>query len=117
MTLKGTELFTINGNSFRSNKNGLRTAEGWYFKDGAWIKTTNVHACRMDVPDKFAGWIYVPISQYWASGKTDSAGTLYDASTGLGMTGVWVSSMCLYTEGYILTDQESITFDEILFVK
>ena len=109
---------TIGANTYRSNKNGNGTAKGYYYKDGAWVETTNANACRMVVPDKFKGFIYVPITEYWKSGKTDSAADLYDAATGLGLGNVFVEKMNLYTEGYDYAAAGAyVIFDEIVFVK
>ena len=106
---------TIGTNTYRSNKGGNNTAKGYYYKDGAWVETTNVNACRMAVPNGFKGWMYVSITEYWKS-NVDSAGDLYDAN-GIGLENVIVDRFNLYTEGYDYTTAGAIIFDEILFVK
>ena len=101
---------TLEGNTYRSNLGGNGTSTGYYLKDGEWVQTTNVNACRMNVPDKFAGWLYVPLSSY------GGAGDLYDATTGIGNE-KFITKFNLYTDGYTYTDQASVVFDEIIFVK
>ena len=104
---------TINGNKYRSNKNGTGAGLniGYYLKDGEWVQTTNVNSCRMQLPQGFAGWVYVPLTSY--SGE----GTLYDSTTGLGIEGEFITDMNLYTDHYVYSDTKSIVFDEILFVQ
>ena len=108
---------TINVNNYRANHGGAGTAKGYYFKDGAWVETTNVNACRMEIPANFKGWVYIPLSEYWKSGSTDSAGDLYDAGTKLGLGNVFVQNIRLYTDGYEMVAGKPIIFDEVLYLK
>ena len=99
---------TLNGNDYRSN---YGDKIGYYYLNGEWVQTTATNACRMQLPTGFAGWVYVPITSY------TGAGTLYNAETGVGVAGVEITNMNLYTDYYTYSDQKSITFDEIIFVK
>lgn len=108
---------TFNTNNYRSNKGGVGTAKGYYYKDGIWTETSNVNACRMAVPEKFKGWVYVSINEYWKSGSSDASGDLYDASTGIGLTNVIVSNFRVYTDGYTYSDDHFVLVDELLYVK
>ena len=98
---------TLNGNDYRSN---YGSKVGYYYQGGSWNQTSAVNACRMQLPVGFAGWVYVPLTSY------TGAGALYDAETGIGLD-VTVTNMNLYTDGYVYSATNSITFDEILFVK
>ena len=107
----------MGNNAYRSNKNGVGTAKGYYYKDGVWTETSNANACRMAVPDKFKGFIYVPLGEFWKGGKTDASGELYDAN-GIGLGNVIVDQLKLYTEGYdYAAAGAAVIFDEVLFVK
>ena len=99
---------TINGNTYRSN---YGTKLGYYYEGGAWVETVATNACRMQLPEGYAGWVYVPFTSY------SGAGTLYDAQSGIGLAGVEITTMNLYTDYYVYSDQKSITFDEIMLVK
>ena len=107
---------TFNTNNYRSNKNGVGTAKGYYYKDGVWTETSNVNACRMAVPEKFKGWVYVPMGEYWAAGKTDASGDLYDTN-GIGLGNVIVSNFRVYTDGYTYSDDHYVLVDELIYVK
>ena len=102
---------TVNRNEFRSNKDGDRATRGYYLKDGEWVQTVNVNACRMEVPVGFKGWLYVPFTSYTGEG------VLYDSVTGLGIEGKFVTAVRLYTDNYTYSDQKGIVFDEVIFVK
>lgn len=108
---------TINVNNYRANHGGTGTAKGYYYKDGAWVETTNVNACRMEIPNNFKGWVYIPLSEYWKSGSSDASGDLFDASTKLGLSNVIISNIRLYTDGYEMVAGKPIIFDEVLYVK
>ena len=108
---------TINVNNYRANHGGAGTAKGYYYKDGAWIETTNVNACRMEIPDNFKGWVYVPLSEYWKGGSSDASGDLFDGTTKLGLSNVIVTNIRLYTDGYEMVAGKPIIFDEVLYVK
>ena len=104
---------TINGNTYRSklDANVADSGKGWYYKDGAWVETQAVNACRMEIPAQFKGWLYVPITSY------NGAGDLYDAATKTGLGNVFVQNMNLYTDHYVYSDSKFIIYDEIVFVK
>jgi len=104
---------TLNNNSVRANKDDHGSV-GYYFKDGAWVETKNVNACRMEVPAGFAGWIYIPATSYVFS--TDGKPTAADADGKF--QSIEVENMRLYTDGYAYTDnaEKFIIFDEILYV-
>jgi len=103
---------TINTNKVRSNKDDNGSV-GYYFRDGVWTETKNVNACRMELPDGFAGWIYVPATSYQqTSDKTpvvDEKGCFID---------IPVENMRLYTDGYEYSTDGScyVIFDEILYI-
>ena len=102
---------TFNTNSYRSNLGGAGAAKGYYYKDGAWVETKNVNACRMEVPDGFKGFVYVPLTSY------GGAGDLYDATTGIGLGNVFAQNFRVYTDGYTYTDDHFVLIDELLYVK
>ena len=103
---------TLNNNSYRANKadNG---SVGYYYKDGAWFETKNVNACRMEVPDGFCGWIYIPATSFVLnsdkSPAVDEQGKFID---------ITVNNMRCYTDGYAYgtDDTTYIIFDEIIYV-
>ena len=102
---------TLNGNDYRANM-ADHGSVGYYYKDGAWVETKNVNACRMEVPAGFCGWIYVPATSYCDSNKNpvvDANGKFNDIA---------VENMRCYTDGYVYTDaaENYIIFDEIIYV-
>lgn len=105
-------------NVFRSNNGGFPGdyAIGYYYLGGEWNVTCNVNFCRMQLPEGFCGWVYVPLTSYNRL-KAGTSTELYDAETGVGVEGLYVSVLRLHTDGYEYSDQKSITFDEIIFVK
>ena len=104
---------TINTNKYRAkgpnNGNGDGSAVGYYYMAGTWFQTSNVNACRMEIPANFAGWIYIPSTSYYGS----------DEAAGLGETfgDIFVMNMRCYTDGYTYSADNYIIFDEIVFVK
>lgn len=101
----------INSN-YRSDGNSSTpgSAVGYYYKDGEWVLTTNVNLCRMQLPEGFAGWVYVPLSSY------SGAGLLYDASTGIGTSNAFITSLSIFVDHYKYSNDKPVTVDEILFV-
>lgn len=103
---------TINTNDYRARgaENGTGTGVAYYYMYGTtWVETTNINACRMLIPDNFAGWIYIPASSFYDK----------NASAALGETfgDVFVMNMRCYTDGYTYSADNYIIFDEIVFVK
>ena len=104
---------TINTNTYRAkgpnNGNGDGSAIGYYYIAGTWVQTSNVNACRMEIPANFAGWVYIPATSF------------YDGTNkvGLGETfgDIFVMNMRCYTDGYTYSADNYIIFDEITFVK
>ena len=104
---------TINTNTYRAkgpnNGNGDGSAIGYYYIAGTWVQTSNVNACRMEIPANFAGWVYIPATSF------------YDGTNkvGLGETfgDIFVMNMRCYTDGYTYSADNYIIFDEIVFVK
>lgn len=105
---------TINTNSVRSKGTGDNgTAVAWYFLDGMWVETTNINACRLQIPQNFAGWVYVPASSF-----TQTADGLYwDSATNTFTDTVFVDNMRCYTDGYVYDADSYVIFDEITFIK
>ncbi len=103
---------TINTNDWRSQGPEKATGSGigYYYLDGAWVQTTNITACRMQIPDNFAGWVYVPATSYYdvKNGKPLEGDTFGD---------IFVLNMRCYTDGYVYSADNYIIFDEITFVK
>ena len=104
---------TINTNKYRAkgpnNGNGDGSAVGYYYVAGTWVQTSNVNACRMEIPANFAGWIYIPSTSFYGS----------DEAAGLGETfgDIFVMNMRCYTDGYTYSADNYIIFDEVVFVK
>ena len=76
---------------------------------GTWFQTSNVNACRMEIPANFVGWIYIPSTSFYGS----------DEAAGLGETfgDIFVMNMRCYTDGYVYSADNYIIFDEIVFIK
>ena len=104
---------TINTNAYRSklDANVAGSGIGYYYKDGAWVETQAINACRMQIPSQFKGWVYVPITSY------NGAADLFDAGTKLGLGNVFVQNIRLYTDHYVFEAGKPIIFDEIIYVK
>ena len=104
---------TMNTNDYRAKGpnggNGDSSAIAYYYLAGSWVQTTNINACRQEIPENFAGWVYIPASTY------------YDGvnKTGIGETfgDIFVTNMRFYTDGYTYSADNYIIFDEIVFVK
>ena len=108
------------------NKNGFRSAAlagveksgiGYYLKDGEWVQTAPVNGDRMGVPVGFKGWMYVPITSYLVSNKSDASGVLFDPDTGLGISGQYITGFRVYSDGYEYGDDAFVLADEVLFLK
>lgn len=102
---------TLNRNTYRCNaaNNG---SVGYYYKDGAWMETKNINACRMELCAGFAGWVYLPASSFVDSNKNpiaDENGKFPDID---------VTNMRCYTDNYTYSTNEAnyIIFDEIIYV-
>lgn len=105
---------TINTNSVRSRGTGDNgTAVAWYFLDGIWTQTTNINACRLQIPQGFAGWIYVPATSFTQS----SDGLYWNSATGTFTDTVYVDNMRCYTDGYKYSADSYVIFDELTFIK
>ncbi len=104
---------TINTNKYRAkgpnNGNGDGSAIGYYYMAGTWVQTSNINACRMEIPANFAGWLYIPSTSFYGS----------DEAAGLGETfgDIFVMNMRCYTDGYTYSADNYIIFDEIVFIK
>ena len=104
---------TINTNKYRAkgpnNGNGNGEGIGYYYMAGTWFQTSNVNACRMEIPANFVGWIYIPSTSFYGS----------DEAAGLGETfgDIFVMNMRCYTDGYVYSADNYIIFDEIVFIK
>ena len=104
---------TINTNKYRAkgpnNGNGNGEGIGYYYMAGTWFQTSNVNACRMEIPANFVGWLYIPSTSFYGS----------DEAAGLGETfgDIFVMNMRCYTDGYTYSADNYIIFDEIVFVK
>ena len=104
---------TINTNKYRAkgpnNGNGNGEGIGYYYMAGTWFQTSNVNACRMEIPANFVGWLYIPSTSFYGS----------DEAAGLGETfgDIFVMNMRCYTDGYVYSADNYIIFDEIVFVK
>ena len=104
---------TINTNTYRAkgpnNGNGDGSAIGYYYTAGSWVQTSNINACRMEIPLNFAGWVYIPATSF------------YDGTNkvGLGETfgDIFVMNMRCYTDGYTYSADNYIIFDEIVYIK
>ena len=103
---------TINTNEMRAQGPEKATGSGigYYYLDGTWVQTTNINACRMQIPDNFAGWVYIPATSYYdvKNGKPLEGDTFGD---------LFVLNMRCYTDGYTYSADNYIIFDEITFVK
>lgn len=104
---------TINTNDYRSKGpnggNGDRAAVAYYYLAGTWIETSNINACRLEIPEKFAGWIYVPSSTFYGKNENAPLGETFGD--------LIVMNMRCYTDGYTYSADTYIIFDEIVFVK
>ena len=102
---------TINVNDYRARgaENGTGTGIGYYYMAGTWFQTTNINACRMEIPANFAGWIYIPSSTFY--GKNEGA------ALGETFGDIFVMNMRCYTDGYTYSADNYIIFDEIVFIK
>ena len=104
---------TINTNKYRAKGpnggNGDSTAVAYYYDGTTWVQTTNINACRQQIPANFAGWLYIPSTTFYGS----------DEKAGLGETfgDIFVENMRCYTDGYTYSADNYIIFDEIVFVK
>ena len=103
---------TINTNDYRArgaeNTNG--SGIGYYLMYGTtWVQTTNINACRMQIPDNFAGWIYIPASSFYDKNAAAALGETFGD--------VFVMNMRCYTDGYTYSADNYIIFDEIVVVK
>jgi hypothetical protein len=104
---------TINTNKYRAkgpnNGNGDSTAVAYYYENGAWVQTTNINACRQQIPDNFAGWLYIPSTTFYGSDEGAALGETFGD--------IFVQNMRCYTDGYTYSADNYIIFDEIVFVK
>ncbi len=104
---------TINTNSYRAKGpqggNGDSTAVAYYYDGGAWVQTTNINACRQQIPQNFAGWLYIPSSTFYGSAEGAALGETFGD--------IFVMNMRCYTDGYTYSADNYIIFDEIVFVK
>ena len=104
---------TINTNSYRAkgpnNGNGDSTAVAYYYDGNAWVQTTNINACRQQIPANFAGWLYIPSSTFYGSAEGAALGETFGD--------IFVMNMRCYTDGYTYSADNYIIFDEIVFVK
>ena len=70
------------------------------------------------VPESFVGsHDYIPGETGFRLGENGKWVKTYDGTTGIGIEGKWIKDVRLYTDYYVYSDQKSITFDEVLFVK
>ncbi len=102
---------TINTNDYRAQGPEKTTGSGigYYYMAGSWVQTTNITACRMQIPDNYAGWIYIPASSFYSS---PDGGALTDT-----FGDILVMNMRCYTDGYTYSADNYIIFDEIVFIK
>lgn len=105
---------TINTNTIRSQGPDKATgsAVAWYYSDGIWTQTTNINACRLQIPQNFKGWLYVPATSF-----TQTNGEFWDVTTGCFNDNFFVDNMRCYTDGYTYNADSYIIFDEITFIK
>ena len=115
-TAEGKEMctsVTINTNKYRAkgpnNGNGDSTAVAYYYDGTTWVQTTNINACRQQIPQNFAGWLYIPSSTFYGSDEQAALGETFGD--------VFVMNMRCYTDGYTYSADNYIIFDEIVFVK
>lgn len=103
---------TLNENDMRSNGPDNATGSGIaYYYDGAtWTQTTNITSCRMQIPDNFKGWVYVPSSSFYDKLNATALGETFSDD-------LLVLNMRCYTDGYVYSETDYIIFDEIVFVK
>lgn len=104
---------TINTNDLRA-KGPENAASGggvayYYMYGTTWVQTTNINACRMQIPDNFAGWIYIPASSFYDKNAAAALGETFGD--------IFVMNMRCYTDGYTYSADNYIIFDEIVFVK
>jgi hypothetical protein len=104
---------TINTNKYRAkgpnNGNGDSTAVAYYYDGTAWVQTTNINACRQQIPANFAGWLYIPSTTFYGSAEASALGETFGD--------IFVENMRCYTDGYTYSADNYIIFDEIVFVK
>ena len=105
---------TINTNDYRSNKDSNGSV-GYYYLDGAWYETKNINACRMELPNQFKGWVYVPATSYCKT--SDKTAAITDADGKFTDFDI-VKNIRLYTDGYVYSDSadQYVIFDEITFI-
>ena len=104
---------TINTNKYRAkgpnNGNGDGSAIGYYYMAGTWHQTTNINACRMEIPANFVGWLYIPSSTFYGADEGAALGETFGD--------IFVMNMRCYTDGYTYSADNYIIFDEIVFIK
>ncbi|MBR4034640.1 MAG: hypothetical protein IKJ04_07505, partial [Clostridia bacterium] len=104
---------TLNTNDYRAKGpnggNGDKSAIAYYYLAGSWVQTTNINACRQEIPQGFAGWVYIPASTYYSSPDKQGLGETFGD--------IIVMNMRCYTDGYTYSATDYIIFDEIVFVK
>ena len=104
---------TINTNKYRAKGpqggNGDSTAVSYYYDGTAWVQTTNINACRQQIPQNFAGWLYIPSTTFYGSAEASALGETFGD--------IFVENMRCYTDGYTYSADNYIIFDEIVFVK
>ena len=102
---------TINTNDIRAQgpENTKGSGIGYYYDGSAWIQTSNITACRMEIPLNFQGWIYIPASSYYDKKASAGVGEVFGD--------IFVNNMRCYTDGYTYSADNYIIFDEITFVK
>lgn len=105
---------TINNNNIRSQGPDKATgsAVAWYYSDGIWTQTTNINSCRLQIPQNFKGWLYVPATSF-----TQTNGEFWDVTTGCFNDNFFIDNMRCYTDGYTYSADSYIIFDEITFIK
>ncbi|MBQ9079702.1 MAG: hypothetical protein IJY27_01370 [Clostridia bacterium] len=102
---------TINTNDIRAQGPEKATGSGigYYYTGTEWVQTSNINACRMLIPDNFAGWIYIPASSFYDKNASAGVGEVFGD--------IFVVNMRCYTDGYVYSTDNYIIFDEITFVK
>ncbi len=102
---------TLNTNDYRAQGPEKTTGSGiaYYYTAGSWVQTTNINACRMEIPANFAGWIYIPASTFYGKNEASALGETFGD--------ILVMNMRCYTDGYTYSADNYIIFDENVFVK
>lgn len=102
---------TLNTNDYRSNgpENTKGSGIAYYYQAGSWVQTSNITSCRMQIPDNYIGWIYVPASSFYGKNEASALGETFGD--------ILVMNMRCYTDGYTYSADNYIIFDEIVFVK